>query len=524
MTELNGVYDLNTKQNAFLACNCWEYEAGGCSARVLCNPTYTDPTEVVTFVTRQNARGKIKEDGLFLAAVHHRGALYLFADATTSQWVLYYTLANGKFYYSTSLKTLLKESGICRELDLESAKGFLKNGIVFGEGTLVKNVKKLGVCQMLALQNGKIKKKRTKYQTEKAHSEADLLAALRESVERFAEGSETIYMPLSAGYDSNTVLNTLERKPHTVHAFTVGGKSGKNEIPVVEENVKRYSNIVHHKILADETAFSKLPEIVWRLDGYVYERGVFLQYLLAQAVANSGGKALLCGECSDEHQHLLYERERKHRVKEQSLPGEVLNWMLQPYTWGNSVVLKKSALMLNSFGVLGCYPFATKRFTDMAIFFGKKNLSNKQLYIERLKDELPKEVYQNIVHAGGSTSLEAMISPSEVEKMNEAIAQSTIIQKILRERPTYSISLRTEFYERYLEAKGKMGFRMQIEFIKYFLKRVARKLRLRAEKTESLEQTLDTKVKEYYLILFYELFITEKFEELSKTPEILSDF
>ena len=115
-----------------------------------------------------------------------------------------------------------------------------------------------------------------------------------------------------------------------------------------------------------------------------------------------------------------------------------------------------------------------------------------------------------------------MISPAELEKMKKMIAQNKIIQKILHEKPTYSISLWTEFYERYLEAAGKSGFRMQIEFIKYFLKRIARKLHLRAEKTEPLEQTLDTRVKEYYLILFYELFITGKFEELSANPEILS--
>lgn len=506
--EISGVYDLTSGQNQFIDCDCSILEDNSCSARILCNAGYTKPQNIIKYITENS---KLDEDGLFLAVILYNGALYIFSDSSTSQWVLYYTLAKNKFFYSTSLKKLLTLSGIRREFDLTAAKGFLKNGIVLGNHTLVNNVYKLNVCETIIVKKSKITSKQTKYTKPKKHTKQELISALRDSILKFAKGKKNIFMPLSGGFDSNMVLNTL-KDSYTIDAFTVGGESGKNEIPIVEKNIKSYKNVTHHTCLADSSLFSKLPEIIWRLDGYVYERGIFLQYMLADLVSKNGGKHLICGECSDEHQCLLYRQEYKHYLHNKVSPVQTLDWMLQPYSWGNFVVLKKSALMLNSFGILGCYPFATKKFTDVAAGLGKKNLDKKLLYISLLENELPKELYDGLFHAGGSTSIETIISEVDKTNITQAVANSELIKKIYASQDCYK-SFWSDFAELYLSEKGKNTPSVFKGYLKYVTKKILSTLNLYNHTFEPYDDSLENNIKAYYLLLFGELFLSGKYDE-----------
>ena len=321
-------------------------------------------------------------------------------------------------------------------------------------------------------------------------------------------------MPLSAGFDSNMVLNTL-KDSYRIDAFTVGGKSGKNEIPIVEKNIKSYKNVTHHTCLADSSLFSKLPEIIWRLDGYVYERGIFLQYMLADLVSKSGGESLICGEDSDEHQCLLYQKEFKYYLHNKVSPIQTLDWMLQPYSWGNFVVLKKSSLMLNSFGILGCYPFATKKFTDVAASLGKKNLDKKHLYISLLKSELPKELYDGLFHAGGSTSIKTIISEVEKTNIKQTVANSELIKKLNDTQDCYK-TFWNDFAELYLYEKGKNTLRLFKGYLKYVIKKVLSLLNLYDKTFEPYDDSLENNIKSYYLLLFSELFLSGKYDESFK--------
>lgn len=509
--EINGVYNLMSKQNLFFECDCWQSNGQSFEARVLCNEQYTNPQNLLNYIEQYNCRKKLDEDGLFLAVVYYKGQLYFFADSTTSQWVLYYTKIGDKVYYSTSLKKLLKSSGIKRYMDLIAAKGFLKNGIVLGNQTLVEGVKKLDAGEIIILKNGKIKSKHIRYSITSSKKCSDLIGTLRQSVNRYANNIENVYMPLSGGYDSNLILDTLEKSNHTIDAFTVGGEIGKNEIQSVKNNIKTYKNITHHTCLANQTLFTKLAEIVWRLDGYVYERGVFLQYLLADLVSKNNGKTFICGECSDEHQHLLYKKEAKRVLHKKTFsPLETVNWMLQPYSQGNFIVMKKSSLMLNSFGIKSCYPFATKKFTDVAATFGKENLDGKQLYIKLLKKELPKDLYDGLIHAGGATSIEAIICQKDIDELHKIVAENDLINKIKNDTPDCYTPLWADFYELFLSEKGKTSIRLMKGYVKYTVKSILTKLNLYHNRIDRLDDSLETDIKAYYLMLFSDLFLSDK--------------
>ena len=103
-------------------------------------------------------------------------------------------------------------------------------------------------------------------------------------------------MPLSNGYDSNLILHTIRSFINRrIHAFTIGGKKGRNEIPFVSNNLRSYNNIVHHTGIVDECIFEYFPDIVWRLDGTLYEGGVFLQYALSKLAREKGAYCMICG-------------------------------------------------------------------------------------------------------------------------------------------------------------------------------------------------------------------------------------
>jgi len=222
---------------------------------------------------------------------------------------------------------------------------------------------------------------------------------------------------------------------------------------------------------------------------------------------------MICGECSDEHQHLLYAKEMMWRAKQKDGFLYHFDWMLDPYTQGNFVVLKKSALMLNSFGIKGCYPFATKKFTDVATDFGKYNLSDKKYFIGELKGELPQKLYDSLVHAGGSTSIESVISKNDAEKIKRIVADSSLINKIKSETPKLRVSFKQDFHELYLSQKGRVNFKVALGYFKCLIKKILNKLRIYSERTVELKESFETDIKSYYLILFSELFLSEKFND-----------
>ena len=61
-----------------------------------------------------------------------------------------------------------------------------------------------------------------------------------------------------------------------------------------------------HTALTDKDTLSTLPDLVWRLEGAVYEVGNFLQYELNRTLAENGVKRIFCGECADQVLHEDY--------------------------------------------------------------------------------------------------------------------------------------------------------------------------------------------------------------------------
>ena len=137
----------------------------------------------------------------------------------------------------------------------------------------------------------------------------------------------------------------------------------------------------------------------------MYERGIFLQYELSRLIHMHSGHRLICGECADQVFHA--------KAYQQAQEGTFLfDYFHTPYEMAANVVLKKSALMLRSFGITGAYPFLDMNVLRLGYRTRARNGIDKHFHKEQCHKYLPDYVCASLSKVGGSTSLCALVDPS----------------------------------------------------------------------------------------------------------------
>jgi asparagine synthetase B (glutamine-hydrolysing) len=157
-------------------------------------------------------------DGSFQAAVHHRGATWLFADPTASRR-LFYAAGEEGLWFSPEVGPLARLPAFAGGDRIEPANlvQFLLSGRFFAGRTLLPWVRKLLPGESLVWRAGRLERRRH-FRYEVTHPEADrpgLLEELGELLERAVlrawEQADAPVIPLSGGYDSRYIFNTLAR-------------------------------------------------------------------------------------------------------------------------------------------------------------------------------------------------------------------------------------------------------------------------------------------------------------------------
>lgn len=194
-------------------------------------------------------------------------------------------------------------SGVVPKMDTESLALFQKHGFVPGRRTLLRNIYKL--CQGEYIEVSpvgcQIKKRNLRfdgfYIRENFHDQE--IEIIDSCFEKLAPAYK-LGLPLSSGFDSNLLLERLVKYSSSFNVLTIGDKSHMDETSKVEEicnqlNVKNLNKrIVTHKTLLN------YKDIVERLEGAVFEPGIFLQYELAKMSADLNIECLVCGDGADQ--------------------------------------------------------------------------------------------------------------------------------------------------------------------------------------------------------------------------------
>jgi asparagine synthase (glutamine-hydrolysing) len=446
------------------------------------NTNYEEDVAVIGELYRsKGAHFAEKLDGSFTVFIFDENLRkgFIFQDRFGSHLPVYYIQTVEGFSFSTSLKGLLKNIKFPRELDYEAAIAFLSDGFaVPGEATLLRHVKKLVPGKYISIDAtdltfSVLKIKELEKQRSLSGSKQDLIPSIQDNIKTlFCSLTQKVpFLAVSSGYDSNFILHTL-RKLSSVKmgSVTVGGNQ-ENEIPQVLKILSSYQKIDGITEVIPPDIIHAFPDIVWRLEGYVFERGVFLQYVLAKMLFKEKGiSAVFLGEGADQildqHRHraskqfmrklrlfaltsfigdlyflILKKRVNPHsKIKRIRVLFEQRADLSSKETHDKELdfILKKNGVMLNSFGVQGLYAYLNLRTQAASEALGGLNYK-KKFFRKSVKRLVAPRVARVLAHKkiGGSTDPEYLLAEDLISAIR--IIQSPFILKFLDKEKIHKI-------------------------------------------------------------------------------------
>ncbi|MDY0093957.1 MAG: hypothetical protein RBT80_14780 [Candidatus Vecturithrix sp.] len=348
---------------------------------------------------------------------------------------LYYTTTNATVLFSTSLKQLLLSFPQQRELDREAVKDFFHfSHVIPNESTLIKGVQKLLPGTALAID---FTRQSIQVKTHKSHevlpskqeAKAQLLPSIQACVKNlfYLGKQQEAALTLTAGWDTNLLLHFLKKETNAqITAVTINGGGKQNEIPATASILEHYPK-VRHLTATVHYELSSLPEIVWILEGYVFQEGMFLRSELARVLAQEDLHSVFLGACGDQvlypvpllkkllekipggkykmsllrilrlckYRYLMREggEERAFRLKTPPHKGN------QGYHLDIEFLLKMHEMMLNSFEIMGFFPLLNRKTARMAKRLGILN-RKKAFYKQKIKRLLAPQITQYFKKSG----------------------------------------------------------------------------------------------------------------------------
>lgn len=514
MKQLRGFFDCKTGILCDNSCDVVKYSDESIEVlifgRVETEDGINNIPEIVSAFSGKKESFTEKVNGIYICMFYDKinKTMSVFHDRTTSSATFYYAEKDEKVYFSTSLKSVLVDSGIERKLNNNVIEEFITNGFIYGKETLCENIFKLEAFKSLFISNSGIEIKKSEYSV-KEMSKGEALngfnSALENAVKKCIIDKNNVSLPLSGGYDSNYIAHIVsDNNCKNVTAFSIGGKFGKSELPIVESNIKYYNGFGLKTALTKDDTLQNFPDIVWRLEGSVYEVGLFLQYELASLVKNSGKKSLICGECADQVFNKFYFCKDRLFPEKKNEPT-YYEFSEYPYIFGSFVILKKNGILANSFGIETFYPFLDNDVLDVAKPLGEINGKDKRVHVANCNERFKKEVLGNMKKVGGSTDCHSLFnSKEEISSFINKIENSDFFRKNEEMIKKHSLSEKEK-------QTGFLKLKTDIRNIVFDILGIGKKSR-----DGSRYFTEEMKLREYmciaYIILFEKLILSGDFD------------
>ena len=269
--------------------------------------------------------------------------LSIYSDILGGSRYLYYCNVNNIFYFSSSLKKLLNISLIRPEFNVSSINDFVVHGFIPNNNTLLKNVYKILPTQRLILKKDKISIIDNSYSWNSHESinsdnkfyykEGWLIKTYLSKLDNKKEYGIT----LSAGFDSNLILHYfLENNGHPT-IVSVGENNPMSELNSVDKICDFYNIDKRRFTYVTPDSINCFNDIVERLEGSVFEPGIFLQYELARKASSKGLKQIICGECADQ----IFNEEFFSKL---FFVSQIYKFGKNPYELASAVIIKKVVL------------------------------------------------------------------------------------------------------------------------------------------------------------------------------------
>jgi len=248
-----------------------------------------------------------KLNGLFCFAVLDKGqrSLILLNDRFGLARQIYWTIVNGRLFFSTHLKTLLACPGIRREIDPDGLNLFLKYSYIPSPWTIFAGIKKLPPGHTLVFKDGQANYDMYWELGLQANPITELEEAiptykhlLKESISRRLNGKVGIF--LSGGLDSSANVGlAAECTENQLKTFSIGFSDETFDERPYARIVAKHFNTEHFEYTITGDEIEDLPRLIYHLEEPYFEFGLFLTYL-GMAAAQEEVDVILGGEGADQ--------------------------------------------------------------------------------------------------------------------------------------------------------------------------------------------------------------------------------
>ena len=340
---------------------------------------------------------------------------------------LYFCATDCGIHIALFLRQIVAERKDIACLERENIVEFLYNGFLTDDRCLIRGVKKVPAMHVLIYDDNRHSVRYFKRQfivDADYCSESDYFNLIKNDLVGFLSKNPRLNMALSSGYDSNFLLCAVNRiKPGaTINAYTIGSADGNDEIQAVKEICSHHPEVILKIDKVTPGVLCNLPQMVYELEDSVFERGIFLQYVIGNAIRTDGEKSLLLGEGADQVLSSEFNTQCKSYYfvgKEQHYP-----WVYYPYEMLTYIILKKNGIFLRNRDVTPCYPFLRADFIKKVSSLRKLNGTSKEHYKHYVASMAGKEVGKILIKRPGSTNLSSLLSDSNLWILNQARGSS----------------------------------------------------------------------------------------------------
>lgn len=364
-------------------------------------------------------------DGLYSMIIFNKntGKLVAIQDIFSYIHPLYYAVVDGGICVALYLRQVIVETGIHAKLEKGNIAEFLYNGFLTDDRCLISRIKKVPAMHVMIydLDSKNVNYIKRSYPIqEQADDETDYSMILEKNLSKIINRDSTINMALSSGFDSNFILASINRiKPECkINAYTIGATNGNDETQNVIKICSYHPEVALKIERVTPDALQALPQIVYELEDSIFERGIFLQYIMSNLLFKNKISSLVLGEGADQ----ILSSEFNTSAKPYYFVGieEHYPWVYYPYEMLTYIILKKNGIFLRNRDIRAHYPFIKANFIRGVSEFRKHNGTSKEHYKAYIVNKTRKEVGELLIKRPGSTNLSTLFNKDNQNLLNVA--------------------------------------------------------------------------------------------------------
>ncbi len=223
---------------------------------------------------------------------------------------LFYTIKNGRFIFSSEIKSIFALPYIDRQIDPAGLDHIFTFWVTIPHRTVFKGINELPPGYYIIVKNTDV--------TFKKYWDIDFSSPVTNSSEReFAEGLRDLLINatqlrlradvpvgayLSGGIDSSVITTLIKNyTDNPLRSFSIRFQDRHYDEGKYQEILVKYLNTEHSTVFCSHYDISNFfPEVIWHTERPILRTGPTPLYLLSRLVHENGYKVVLTGEGSDE--------------------------------------------------------------------------------------------------------------------------------------------------------------------------------------------------------------------------------